>query len=415
MKSNSRAKITAIVSKHGPISRVQLAKLTDLSRSHLCEIVDNLIAEGILVESGLVTGARGRPRVLLSVNSSDSIVAGVWFSETDIRVSVAAMDGAILVRSVVDYESCSENPEEAVRLIADEIRGCVIGSGRDTSSLKGVGVTACGFINPFLGLMAQVFRRPWLNDTPIGRLLGEALGVPVYVDTDIRASALADQWERGETGNTLYVSFCAGVGSAFVTGQRLFGAGHACFPVVGHLILDMDGPPCTCGKRGCLEVYASTGSFIRRIWPEIDVDRLGADEAAELLERGMTMAAASEPRALDALVDVTKYIGVGLSNAVRMLDPQTIYLGGTLLECAPDLVADMIRREMMRFPDTNRFGGVEIKVLPILREFEMRGALSLVLLRPYQRLQEINSEMFSLRSTSEPKRELARITHEERE
>ncbi len=413
MKSNSLALITATVGKRGPISRIELARLIGLSRSHTGQMVDELIAEGALIESEAAPTGRGRPR-MLCINADAAAVAGVWFSERDVKVAIAGLDGVIVSRGSLSYESAKEDGRQMVDMLADEIRSCLTRAGKTPASLRGVGVTAAGRVDPLIGILVEVFKRPWLNELPIAGLLGEALGVPVYADTDIRASALADQWERDEAASALYISFCAGVGAALVNGQRLFDTAHGCSPLVGHAVIDRHGPMCnSCHKRGCLEHYTSSGAFIRRIWPDIDTGRLSAEETDELLARSVRMISESDPLAIHALSETAKYMGLGISNAIVMLGPQSVYIGGDILDAAgeidglADSILDLVRRETIKLV-YSVLQGVQIKATPMLSEFEMRGALVLVLLSPYRRLQEINSKVFSLGVPKQSNRDAVR-------
>lgn len=400
MKNNCRAMITAAVSKRGPVSRAQLVKLTRLSRSHVCGVVDELLNEGVLIETGSVSGGPGRPTTLVSIDTGKSVIGGVWLSEDLIHVSVAALDGRILAKQSIPYEACNESVPDVIRVIADGVDFCLGAAGKTRDALTGVGVTVSGMVDPMLGLVNLTFRQSWFAQVPVSRLLQETLGVPVYTDTDIRASALAHQWETDQAGNALYMSFCGGVGAALVIDHELLGANHGCAPIVAHMKVDSAGPLCACGRRGCLGTLSSRNALIRRIWPEIDPQQLSAQDSAARAARAIAMIRDGEGSAMAALEETVRYMGIGIANCIYMLDPARVYVGGTLVEGLPGFAIDLIRRETLR----NMRGyasSAEIHALPALDEFEMQGALALVLLRPYRRLQEMGSSVFSLKVAAE--------------
>jgi predicted NBD/HSP70 family sugar kinase len=402
MRSNSRALVTATVTNRGQISRIQLSRLTGLSPRYITKVVDELIADKVLTEVGAVSGAMGRPRIMLSINPESSVVAGVWLSEDGIEIAAAGADGVIIARDSVPYEACNESIECATVAMIDGVRNCVAQAGRDFATLRGVGVTAAGVIDPLQGSIVATMNAPWVSEAPIIKPLGDALGVPIYLDSDVRASALAHQWRCQEADAALYMTFSDGVGSAFVMNYELFGARHGA-PLIGHVTVDPDGPPCLspcCGKRGCLEVYTSNYAFIRRIWPDSDPVAMTARERSEITIQGLRMAAEGDPDATKALAVTADYIGRGVANGVGILDPQVVYVGGSIVDGLPETAIGLVRAAVAKYLD-RAFRGVDIKVLPKLDEFQLHGALALVLLRPYRKLQEMSARVFSLQVPSD--------------
>jgi predicted NBD/HSP70 family sugar kinase len=399
MKRNSRALITAAIRKRGPMSRVQLAMATDISRTHVSEVVDGLIADGTLVEMGSVSSRPGRPMVLLRINPDGPGAAGVWLSENEIQVCIAAADGEIMTRDTIDYETCNDNPAHAVAAIAESVRRCAARMNRRVDSLSGVGVTVAGVVDPLLGVISHTTHEPCFAGVPIAKMLCDELGLPVYAESDIRASALVHNWHAEVVDKALYVWFMDGVGSAFVSGHQLFGAEHGLAPTVGHIIMSPEGPLCHCGRKGCLETYTSTYAFIRRIWPDLDPYRMSSHARHTQASRGLDLVAQGDTKAASALAETTRYMGWGIANAISILDPQVVHVGGLLVDYLPDMVMDLVRREVMKHI-REVFRGVEIRLLPTISEFALRGAVGLVLLRPYTVLQEINSRMLQLNAAS---------------
>lgn len=406
-KNNSRALITATVSKHGPISRTQLAALTGLSPRYVTEVVDGLMAEKVLIEAGSVSKGRGRPRILLSINPNNDVYGGVWFSEDAIEIAVASPDGEILTRDTIEYISCEKKIANLVSLIAASVKDCVARAGRDPSTLQGVGVTVAGRIDLMLGMIVIAVNEHWITNVPITKLLGQALGVPVYMDADIRASALAHQWRSKSATKALYLSFSDGMGSTLVEEHRLFDGIYGTAPVLGHIIVEPGGPECSsafCTKRGCLEAFTSTFAFIRKLWPDADPNKMTSLERHEMVRHGLVMASQGDEAAIAVAAEVANYMALGIANAVATLGPEVVYVGGCLIDGAPDLMLKLIRRFERQYGDVAL--SAEIKALPSLDDFEVRGSLAVVMLRPYVRLQEANERLLSLQAHPEPEHEV---------
>lgn len=397
-KRSSMALITLGVQRNGPISRVQLAKSTGFSITHVCRIVDELMADGELIETTSVAGPRGRPTVLLDINPDSAPVAGLRLGPELAEIAIADSRGHILARRTVLYDQEDDSPDSMVLSIAQAIqRGCRA-SGRDPKTLRGVGVSVAGLADPLLGVIDGLTNRRGWEGVPVAHLLGGELGVPVYVDNDVRAGALASQWfsEDGGDGGALYVYVSEGVGAAFVQNDRdLLRGVHDAACLLGHTTVDPDGPQCGCGNFGCLEAFACDVAFIRHVWPDLHktTAEMTVAERVQLVGRGVEMAKRGDVSASKALTSVTRYLGIGIANAVCMFDPRTVFIFGTLIDIDADMVIDQVRRESLRhiWP---RARGVEIRPLMRWQEFLLRGSVGMVLWQPYKALQGDNDLAF---------------------
>lgn len=389
MKRNSRSLVMYCVGNYSKASRTQIAQYTGLSRAHVCDVVDELIAEGELIETGSTINGRGRPTTCLEINPNGSCAGGVWLAEDSIEVGIAGAAGNILASDSLIY---SGDPNKDIDAIVESLKNCAGQSGKSVDILRGIGVVVAGYVEPNLGLICTTTNDNGYNGIPIAKLLHEKVGIPVYADTDIRAAAVADQWHRAKNERVLYLSFCDGVGTAFVDKRELFGwAG----PGVGDIIVDRNGPVCNqCGNRGCLDVLTSNHSFVHSLWPDIDPAQLSPRQLREKVKEGVELAIQGDSRAVAVVSYIAECMGFGISTAVSILDPQIVYVAGTLMDYLPDVLIYRVRREAMLWI-TPRFRAVEIKPLTQLREFEFQGAFSLVLLNRFRTLdKDINAKLF---------------------
>ena len=368
MKRNSRSLVMRCVSRASRASRTQIAKETRLSRAHVVGVVDELVAEGELVETASVSAGRGRPTTLLEINHKSISVGGVWIAADSIELGVAGADGEILARQTLSY---SGDPSNDLDAIAKAIRACAMRSGKSLETLRGVGVVVAGLVDPALGLICVgTFCAQGFAGMPIAKLLHERLGVPVYADTDIRAAAVADQWLSAKTERALYVQFGDGVGAALVIGGELSGGATGAAPLLGHLPL---GP-----SKGFLEPHISTSAFLRNLWPDVDTRKLGPRQIQDMVRQGVDLVSQGDHDAVAAISKVAEYMGLGIAVGIGMLDPQKVYVTGTLIDFFPEMMAGIIRRESIPLVD-RLFRGVDIQPLVGWRDFEFNGAFGLVL------------------------------------
>lgn len=189
-------------------------------------------------------------------------------------------------------------------------------------------------------------------DFDVAGLLGARLGTRVHVDNDATC-ATASEWLFGAgsgASDLVLVTLGTGIGGGLVAGGKLQRGKNGFAGEFGHMVVDPDGPPCPCGRRGCWERYAS-GSGLARLAREAAVGRRVnrvldlADGDPEAVRGEMVMQAAREgdPDALAVIDDFGRWVALGLVNLTNTLDPEMFVLGGGLAAGA-DLYLDPIKK-----------------------------------------------------------------------
>jgi glucokinase len=210
----------------------------------------------------------------------------------------------------------------------------------------GVGIAVAGQIRPEDGTVVQAPNLGW-RDFPLGTKLAAALGVPVAVENDVRAAAWGEfRFGAARGAKSLICVFVGtGLGSGAVLDGRLWrGAGNAAGEV-GHTQVVIDGLPCRCGQRGCLEQYVSGTGFQRRFEAaraasvKTRLSELCGDDPTKLTAP-MVWAAAAEGDAFarEVKADAERYLALGIANYVTVLNPEVLVFGGGVVENVPALV-----------------------------------------------------------------------------
>jgi glucokinase len=191
-----------------------------------------------------------------------------------------------------------------------------------------------------------------VRDLPLGARLSARLGQPVVVDNDATATLVAE-WRHGAAmgaRDAVLVTLGTGIGGGIVAGGRLQRGAHGFAGEPGHMVVDPDGPPCPCGRRGCWERYASGTGLARMGREAAEGGRLGAltegiggDPAALRSEHLRDAARQGDPEALAVLDQFAWWTALGMVNLTNLLDPEVIVMGGGLADMA-DLVEAPIRR-----------------------------------------------------------------------
>jgi glucokinase len=171
------------------------------------------------------------------------------------------------------------------------------------------------------GVVAPLNIPDWRHGFPLRERLAERFGVPVRLHNDAICVAAAEHWLGGwGVDDLLGMVVATGVGSGLVLGGRLVdgatgNAGH-----IGHVVVDPDGPPCSCGGRGCLEAVARGPAIVA--WA-----RARGSKAADGVALGR-LAAQGDPLALQAFARAGNALGVGIASAVQLLDVRVVAVSG---------------------------------------------------------------------------------------
>jgi glucokinase len=195
-----------------------------------------------------------------------------------------------------------------------------------------------------------------MQDVPIARLLAARSGLPATVDNDANCHAVAEHAAGAAVGvdDALVVTLGTGIGAGIIAGGRLLHGAHGFAGEPGHMVVDPNGPPCPCGKRGCWERFASGSGLGRLARDAASGGRLdaavalaGGDPEAVRGEHVTAAARAGDEESQAVLDELARWIALGLANLANVLDPAVIVIGGGLVEAA-DLLLPEVRR---RFAD----------------------------------------------------------------
>ena len=278
------------------------------------------------------------------------LAIGVDVGGTKIAAGVIDRDANILSEHIIRCYG-GDSPEAVVGVIQDIVRIVLLESGRDTGDIAGVGVGSAGHIDFERGIVLANSNLPGWRQYPLRDVLRRQLGVPVILDNDANCAALAEHRIGAGKGarHMAYITFSTGCGMGILIEGRLYRGGTGTAGEIGHIVVDPDGPQCSCGKRGCLMSYACGMSLSR-----MALERIAAGEPSLLGERiqpgspcpAEAIAEAAQqgdPMALDLLSTAGRFFGIGLATVVELLNPQRIVIGGGLAHIGPLLMDPCIQ------------------------------------------------------------------------
>jgi predicted NBD/HSP70 family sugar kinase len=255
------------------------------------------------------------------------------------------------------------------------------GRGRDPGlTISATCVAVPGLVDQETGTVARAPNLGW-SDVPLRRLLAggvPAARTPVLVENEANVAALGELWfgYGAALGDYVHISGEIGVGAGIVVGGQLFRGAHGHAGELGHTTLEPDGAACTCGSRGCLELFAGQEAILRRagLDPAVSTSTGRADGPVSTLVEHL---GAGDPRALDALEVAGRSLGTATASLVKLVDPDTVVLGGIYAVLAPWLRASFQRALLAGIPMT-RAVPPRIAISALGPDAAVRGAAGLV-------------------------------------
>ncbi|MFG6462569.1 ROK family protein [Roseateles sp. DXS20W] len=317
LKRGNRMAIVRRLRMEPGLSRVDLANALDLTKSTVSALTRELIAEGWLLEREvLVTGDIGRRPTPLFVDPGRLLLLGTQVGIGHVRVVLTSLTGEVLAAKSAAYDTTLD--VEACILALTRTMLAVAGRCGDAQQIIGIGVGLPGGVDQARDQLVFAPHVHW-HQVPFGALLREALqgtplaGAPVFMQNDADVAALGETEfnPSPQADPLLLVLVGEGVGAGIVVGGRLLTGARGLAGEVGHMVLQIDGPRCSCGRRGCAEALIASRALLRQDAPPPPAD----------------------------VAQAGRYLGVLLQNLAAAYDPACIVLGGPAMVLGDALLA----------------------------------------------------------------------------
>jgi predicted NBD/HSP70 family sugar kinase len=226
--------------------------------------------------------------------------------------------------NVRDWQSFATLGASGVAFLETIVGACRLLQAQAITPVAGVSVAVAGFVSSE-GVLDYNPNLPWLESVPIGKILNEELGLPVYADADSNAACLAE-YQLGEgrgASRFLCLTGGTGLGVGMVVDGKLLRIAHGCMGDAGHVIVSPEGPACSCGGRGCAEALLSTAALGMRY-----ADARGADDAEfrSLVEDARN----GIPAACELLQEAGYWLGIAAASLANIFFPDRIAIAGGL-------------------------------------------------------------------------------------
>jgi len=358
LRISNRAEIIRSLIVSGPISRVELSRQLGLSKMAISAIVAEMIDEGLVKEQGTscpsrTAGAAGGSSLAVTAGRRPSILTlqaqrinalGLYLSRDAIDGVLCDVSGKILMTwsFILNESTNSVSYLNQIAEILNEMQAFAAGL-----PIIGIGISCIGPIDIVNGKLLSPSNFHGIHDLSLTSFISEKSGLPVILDNDMNAAVQAEQL-YGAARNYRHVAYLGivnGIGAGVISYGRIFQGSSGFGGELGHMSVNLDGPECFCGNRGCLELYASIPVLLKQS---------GAKNLPDMVAGAIDNPASAAlwlPRLIQALT-------TALVNITNIFDPEIILLGHQSIFLAPLLLPElenavnrhMIQREIRHIP-----------------------------------------------------------------
>ncbi len=308
------------------------------------------------------------------------VLLGLDFGGTKLTAGVAlAGESELLAR-----DQCPTPSGADPRRVFWEMARLARGLGRGLTPV-GIGISFGGPVDPTRGVVRICHHLAGWQGVPLPRWAAEEFGVPARMDNDANAAALGEYRFGAGQGrdHLLHVNVGTGIGGGLVLHGQVYQGATGMAGEIGHMVVQPGGPPCTCGRRGCLEALASGPAIARDARKRLGRDpgrgqrllSLVGGDARRLTAQAVSEAAAQgDELAQEVLDQAAKMLGLGIANAINLINPERVTVGGGVVKIGPawmDTVRAAAQADAM--PDSP----VDIAVAALGDDAPLWGAIAL--------------------------------------
>lgn len=285
-----------------------------------------------------------------------------------------------------------EGKEKALSQIVSSARAILERGQRQgisSTSIKGVGVGSPGPLDTKKGIIHFAPNLPGWNNVPLVSILADQLKLPIFLENDANAAALAEWWIGAgkNVDNLVLLTLGTGIGGGIIIGGEVLHGAWDTAAEIGHMIIHEGGLVCGCGKRGCLEAYASATGVIKRTVSLIKEGRrtllrkLVHDHLEDITCELVYQAAERGDELSQIIVKETaRYLGIGIASVVNIINPEMVILSGGMT-AAGDLLLKPVRKYARKYALEAAIRGVRIVPAKLGDNTGALGAAATVLKR----------------------------------
>ncbi|MEX1057199.1 MAG: ROK family protein [Natronospirillum sp.] len=382
LRATNRHDIINALRIYGPVARVDIGRITQLSPATVTAITSELAEEGVIgsVQGDGVNSGRGRPRVLIDLTPDHACVLGIKLSINEIRFMLGDLKGNILMETVVTVKTQTLDSEALNAELVLEAKRFMAQHSAKQGRLVSVGVALQGFVDAHQG---NVVWSPALNlrDVNLTQALKSAFNCPVELANDANciAYAIREQPNHADCRNFVVIMIGYGIGGGLIVNGELYSGHFGSAAEFGHTKYSHDGPQCACGKRGCIEAYVGDYALYRDASAVMDLPATDRRHPSEKQMQNLTRLGREGNRyAINLFHQSGRVLGYGIANILALMSPERVVITGPGVR-AYDLMEDGIQEGINEALVQALVGRTEIMSYPWSEDMTGKGIIAIAL------------------------------------
>jgi glucokinase len=314
-------------------------------------------------------------------------IMGIDIGGMSVKGGVVDENGVIICKASVETRA-GEDSAVIISDVAELIRRLLFDVDLKISDIKGLGLGIPGTIDSKRGVIAYSNNINFIEVPIVAELHKSFGGLPIFINNDANAAALGEVrfGSAKENSNIVFVTLGTGVGTGIIIDGKLIEGVGSAGAEGGHTVICAGGEPCSCGRRGCFEAYASATALIRqtkaaiRENPESLMNKIAEENGRVCGRTAFTAAKAGDEAAVKVVEKYIEYVGEGIVNLANIFRPETVLIGGGISNEGDALIIPL-----QKFMDENCYGmkngnpRVLVKKASLTNDAGIFGAASLVL------------------------------------
>ncbi|GMA99798.1 ROK family transcriptional regulator [Pelosinus sp. IPA-1] len=376
VKQINKAIALNTIYKKKPISRAEIAKVTGLNKSTVSALVDELLAEELIMETGTGESQGGRKPVHLSINKEVGNIIGIDLGVNYILSVLTNFAGEIIWERRISVKKNGNSSLQRIDDLFQLIEEAIKNAPPSVRGVIGIGIGVPGIVNYEQGHILSAPNLCW-TDVKLKEIVETRFQVPVFIDNEANAGAIGEKWfgSGKKATDLLYVSAGTGIGAGIVINNEVYRGSQGLAGEIGHMTVELNGMTCSCGNHGCWEEYASEKALFRYMQKHTSVESLSVFDLIDLATNG-------DDAAQEGFKYVGKYLGIGVANLINAFNPEIVIIGNTL-PLVGDILMDELRKEVELRCFASKYYSVKILSSELNMHACAMGAAALVISRLY--------------------------------
>lgn len=340
VRVENRSAILKLLNDRGAMSRKDIALALGLTPATVTLICTELISAGLVHEKGEAEEKRaGRKKVLIDINYQYRYVLSISIEPENTCITISDLKGTVIVSHAQKTDG-HQVPELFLKEVAEKAKILLWENGISKDAVLGVGVSVPGTVRRETGVSQHAYRI-WNEPVPVGEILKKYLDAPVIVENNVKAFAEGElvYGSGRQRENLLFIKWGPGVGSAIIIQSHIYDSQNSKTAEIGHYVVEKNGKPCRCGRRGCLETLVSTHAVAEQVraactpesMPLLFRQTEGCTDriTARNIQQWMN---GSDPGLLRVMEDVTDTMARIVTNTITLLAPDQVIIYGYMFD-----------------------------------------------------------------------------------